>query len=173
VVVLPGDKLPLVKSVGIVEQQLNLRQDNFLRIVVDTQTLLIDLIQYGNEIIFFVGRKVQRLIYRVGEKTVTVDVACQRMTQQKVGMEYKQVTRSAFHVIQIEVLHLVRCRKAQHTLIVVIMLLTIAYFTLDLPFEGHAIKTVHKTFPYFIFQENAFGQVNHADQWMAGLRQRE
>src|SRR5690606_40345190 len=96
VVVLPGDKLPLVKSVGIVEQQLNLRQDNFLRIVVDTQTLLIDLIQYGNEIIFIVGRKMQRLIYRVGEKTVTVDVACQRMTQQKVGMEYKQVTRYAF-----------------------------------------------------------------------------
>src|SRR5688500_2725327 len=115
----------------------------------------------------------QCLIYCIREEVITIDVFCQGMAHQKIRMENKQVTRSAFYGIQIQVWNLIRRSKAAHTLIVIIMLLTISDFAFRFPFQCNTIKPVHKTFPYIVLQENAFREVNYTHQRMTWLRQRE
>lgn len=44
IVVLPGNKLTLVKTGGIIEQQSDLRQDNFLRMPINMLAFLINLV---------------------------------------------------------------------------------------------------------------------------------
>lgn len=122
IVVFPRNKLSLIKTVGILEQSFNMRQDNFLRIFIDMTAFFINLIQDFKQIIFLIFRQMQSFIHRIREKSVARNGCRQRMFQQKIFVKNQYKTFAfTIHRVQIQILHLIGSRKTQNTLVIIVM----------------------------------------------------
>ncbi|TNV71385.1 hypothetical protein FGO68_gene8677 [Halteria grandinella] len=142
--------------------------------MINMLTFFINLKQYFKQVIFLVLRKMQGFVYGVREKSVGRNGFRKGMFQQEIFMENQQIAGVlAIHCLQIQVLYLIGCCKAQHTFIIIVMLLAILYFTCCISFQGNTIIMAHKTFPDFIFNKNTFVQVDHAYHRMFRFRQRQ
>ena len=71
-------------------------------------------------------------------------------------MKDQEITRPAFHILQVQLLYLVRCSKTQYSFIVIVMLLSVPDFAFCFTFKRNAIEAVNETFPDFVFQKNTF-----------------
>lgn len=85
---LSGDELAAIKSVGVVEQQLNVRYDNILAEMVDVYVqLLFNLLEQRNDRTLLTIGQMQRFGKVVGKITVTANRFAQRKIPDQVGFE--------------------------------------------------------------------------------------
>lgn len=170
-IVFSGNELPLVKAVGVGQQQINLRDNDVLCMPVNVPALLLNFVDEGHCIRFFCRRKVQCLVHGVGKETVLRDGFCQRVLQQQVGMKKQEQTRTAFQVCEIQGLHLPGGRKAHHAFVVIVQLLAVLDLALDVMLQSNAVKLADEPVPSTIGPVPAVLRTGHADQRMQRLRQ--
>ena len=81
--------------------------DHILSELIDIRAILLfNVLNNTYDDCFFFFRQMQRFIHRIIKKTIMMNAVRQRVLQKKIGVKDEQITRPAFHILQVELLHL-------------------------------------------------------------------
>ena len=169
-----GYELSFIETFGIIQQQFNLRQNNFLSMLVDVLTFFINFIQNFKQVIFLIFRKMQSFIHGVREKSVRRNCTCQRLFQKKIFVKYDQKSFVVtIHRLKVKILNLIWRGKTQNPFVIIVMLLAISHFSGCIPLQCNTVKSVGKARPNLIFYESTLRHINHAHHRMFRFRKRQ
>ena len=95
VLLFAGNKLPVIETDAIVEQQLDGRSDNQVAVAICLVIrFLVDFCQAVDDGLLLLLGEVQRFIGGIGEKSIILHMAAERRASQQVGMKQQTPART-------------------------------------------------------------------------------
>lgn len=168
-------ELPLVKAIAIAQQQLDLRNYDSLGMPIDMLVFFFDIQEDFLDIFLFFFRKVKRFIHGVGEEPELLYIRGKPVAQEKVRVYLQRVAYTTLFVDGIDFfdfkrLDLPGCYEVHNTPIVIVVMPSVFYPGLYIPFHGDTVKTGKKPLPDRGVPKTHIGHPDKAHQWMQGLR---